>query len=147
MSLSQTGAELGITRQRVSQRLIEAGYHPSVRLAEQRSAAGGAQKERLEREAVKAREKAAARERAMDNLEALAAEFGVAIWTLGQFANQTGSYAHLKDDQTDGRYGSGKLPPRMSAAGINTANRIKSATSPWSPQHIAGLCSMRHAPK
>lgn len=139
MTLSQVGAVLGLTRQRISQRLIEAGYQPNARYVERLTATLAEQEQARQRRSVVEQEHLERRSAACEKLQVIATELGVSPLTLGQYAVTTGTYGQLKGHK-DGRYGTGKLPPRSTPAGDAVASRVVEACAPWGPQHIGRLC-------
>lgn len=143
MTVREVAAELGLTHQRISQRLIEAGYDPGARLAQQRAGRVARGETFRQQRAETIRLRSEAREAAVQRFLKIAEEYDVKPWTLGQWCALTGTYKRLKNDSTDGRYGSGKLPPRKSQAGIALAQNVANATAPWTPRGIGERCSRR----
>jgi hypothetical protein len=128
-TLQRIGEEVGLTRQRVSQRLIAAGISPNTRRM-QRAAADTNDAFRQQRVATEAH-KAVERDRACLALERLAAEYGVTAWTLGRYAARSGAVRQ------------GRLPDRKSPQGQVVAKRAREACAPLTVSHVAGLCSRR----
>lgn len=143
MTIREVAAELGLTHQRISQRLIEAGYDPGARLAQDRAGRVARGETFRQQRAETIRQRSEARDKACIRFEDAAAHYGVKPWTLGQYCAITGTYKRLKNDPTDGRYGSGKLPPRKSTAGREIARQVAELVAPWTPRGIGELCSRR----
>jgi transcriptional regulator with XRE-family HTH domain len=130
LTCQQVGDAVGLTRQRVSQRLIEAGLSPSARRMQRLADAGSPDAFRLQRIESEAH-KAAQRDRACVDLERIAAEFRVTPWTLGRYVARAGGIRP------------GLLPERKSSDGLAVASRARRACAPLSVQHVASLCSRR----
>lgn len=134
----------GVSRQRISQRLIEAGYSPAARRARGIAERTGQQDEYAAQRAATLAVRAEDRDAACDRFEALARELGVKPQTLGQYTAKQGMYA--KDDKpTPGRYARGRLPGRQTAEGSVVARRAREAAAPWSVKHISNLTARRRA--
>jgi transcriptional regulator with XRE-family HTH domain len=135
-SLGEIGTEIGVSRQRVSQILLAAGFSPALRRAERVAENGMAEdafkRQRAETIARRNEEREAARVR----LSALAAAFDVRPLTLAMHADRNGIYAEQRKG-TGYMYGTGKLPPRDTPEGRKLAARVKAAAAPWSAVHLA----------
>lgn len=141
-TLEQIGAEIGVSRQRVSQRLIEAGFNPAERHARTRQHSATTTESYRQKRAQSIARRAEQRAAACRQLEALAETLGVSPYTLGHYAAQTGTYAR-RTTGAGNRAGTGRLPVRTSSAGEAIAASAKRATEPYSVQHIGQLCSRR----
>jgi len=141
-TLDDIAAAAGVSRQRISQRLIEAGYSPAARRARGIAERNNQQDEYATQRAATLAERADQRDAACDRFEALAREFGVKPQTLGQYAAKQGMYA--KDDKpTPGRYARGRLPGRQTPEGAIVARRARESAAPWSVKHISNLTARR----
>lgn len=140
----------GVSRQRISQRLIEAGYSPAERRARKIAARTEGEDayrtQRAQTLAVRAEERDAAVERFL----AICREFNVSPQTLGQYTSRTGMYARdVKVEpfryrsESDRQLGRGKLPGRGTVNGRVVAKRAKQAAAPWSAKHISNLAARR----
>lgn len=141
-TLEDIAEAAGVSRQRISQRLIEAGYSPAERRARAKAArnenATAYQQQRAATLAVRAEE----RDAACDRFEALCRELHVSPQTLGQYVAKTGTYARDTNPRP-GRYGRGQLPGRQTAAATSVVRRARDAAAPWSARHIANLTARR----
>lgn len=145
MTLKKIAAKHGVTRQRISQRLIEAGYSPAERRAVIRAeTATPTQKAYLQQRVESVTTRGEAREEACDRLDALAVELGVRVSTLAQWCARQGPYATRRaTSHVHPRYGTGALPPRSSPEGDAIALRALEAAKPWSVLTIASMASRR----
>lgn len=144
-TLEQIAAEVGLTRQRVSQRLIEAGFSPAQRAADRRAAIRSDQHAFRAQRAESVARRVEERSAACDRIAQLAYENHVRTITLGQYVARTGAYSkpHPGTSKHAGMYGRGALPPRDSPRGHAIARRARQAAAPWSVQHIAQLAARR----
>jgi AraC-like DNA-binding protein len=126
-TLTRIAHEVGLSRQRVSQRLIEAGLSPAAR----RAAALAGEDDFRRRRAETARVKAQQREDACQRLSDLAAKHGVTPWTLSRYALRSGKVRQ------------GPLPDRATAEGQVIAKRVREACEPLTPGLVGNLCSRR----
>lgn len=132
----------GVSRQRISQRLIEAGYSPAERRARAKAERRGAQDEYAAQRATTLAIRAEARDAACDRFAALSRELGVNPQTLGQYVAKAGVYAR-DTNPTPGRYARGRLPGRQTPEGNAVCRRAKEAAAPWSARHISNLTARR----
>lgn len=132
-TLEEIAREAGVSRQRISQRLIAAGNSPATQEAQRRAEAAGRSRAYREQRAESFRLRAAQREVALERLVKLARELGVSVYTLGQFVARTGTYRRGGDGPRRG-----KLPTRNSPAGQVVAKRAREASAPWSPHYLSG---------
>jgi transcriptional regulator with XRE-family HTH domain len=141
-TLAAIGEELGVSRQRVSQRLIEAGYSPAQRRAERIAARDlDATAYRLQRTTSVAR-RAEQRDERITQLIAIADELGVRVLTLGQYATRSGAYS-IRAKGDGQRLGKGTLPQRDSPEGVKLARRVRDVAAPWSAMHLSQIASRR----
>jgi hypothetical protein len=134
----------GVSRQRISQRLIEAGYSPAQRRARAKAERAGERDAYAQQRATTLAVRADARDDACDRFLALCRELGVSPQTLGQYVAKAGTYARDTNPKP-GRYGRGKLPGRQTTQGNAVVRRAREAAAPWSARHIANLAARRRA--
>lgn len=133
-TLQQMADAEGVTRQRISQLLIEAGHAPSARREKRKAEKDEALRPWREQRAAGLAQRARARTEAAARFAALADELGVTATTLGQYAAKSGAYA--KDAPPRSLI---KLPRRRTPEGDAIAARAIAAASPWAVRHIANL--------
>lgn len=141
-TLQDIAEAAGVSRQRISQRLIEAGYSPAERRARKISARESDQDAYKRQRVSTLADRAEARDAACDRFTALAAELGVSVQTLGQYVSKTGMYAR-DTKPTPGRYGRGRLPGRQTPEANAVVRRARDAAAPWSARHVANLAARR----
>ena len=141
-TLQDIAEAAGVSRQRISQRLIEAGYSPAQRRARAASARAGEHDAYKQQRAATLAVRADERDAACERFIALCHELAVSPQTLGQYVARAGTYAN-DVKPVPGRYGRGKLPGRQTTAGKLTAQRARDAAAPWSARHIASLVARR----
>jgi hypothetical protein len=141
-TLQDIADSAGVSRQRISQRLIEAGYSPAQRRARAKAERGQRSDAYTQQRAATLALRADERDAACDRFAALCSDLRVSPQTLGQYVAKRGSYA--KDTKpVPGRYGRGKLPGRNTPEGRAVVRRAHDAAAPWSAQHIASLTARR----
>lgn len=133
-TLQELADEYGVSRQRISQLLIESGHAPATRRAGKQAH----QSDWKARRAESLEQRARLRDAACDRFAALARELCVSPQTLGQYAARAGVYARRTAPR-----GHQALPPRSSSEGNAVARRAATAAAPWAPRHIANLASRR----
>lgn len=135
-TLQELADEYGVTRQRISQLLIEAGYSPAELRAKRIAARATRDRHWRDARAVSASRRAQQRDEAVERFRLLAVELGVSPVTLGQFAAKAGVYAkHLPPRSTI------TLPPRRTPEGDAIAARAYAAAAPWAVRHVANLAA------
>lgn len=144
-TLQEIAAECGVSRQRISQRLIEAGFSPAERRAQTIAAREANEHSFKAQRAESLARRAEAREDACDRLQAMADELGVAVTTLGQYATRSGAYATRRTGKHPQavRYGKGTLPARDTPEGEGLAATVAAAVAPWSAMHLSNIASRR----
>lgn len=150
-TLTDIAAAAGVSRQRISQRLIEAGYSPAQRRATKiAERTEGEHAYRVQRAGSLAA-RAEARDAAVERFLLVCREYRVSPQTLGAYASRSGMYARDANAEP-GRYasetgrqlGRGKLPGRQTVKGNVIAKRAAEAAAPWSAKHISNLAARRN---
>lgn len=134
---AEIGWSLGVTRQRISQLLIEAGYSPAERNAARRAEQRDHQSAFREQRAASISQRAADRDRVVEEFAAYARELGVTPRTLGAYTAGSAKYATAAGTR------GGVLPPRKSAKGVLVAKRAARIAQPWSVRTISAIAAAR----
>lgn len=138
-SLARIGAELGVSKQTVSQRLIAAGYSPAAQAAGRGLPKDAKRSEsRRQRGATRAR----MRELRVARLERECAALGVKPYTLAQYDSAHGPYEPGATGNGN-HYGKGKLPPRHSDEGRQLVQHLRDLCAPWSVTTLARIAAKR----
>ena len=139
-----------VSRQRISQRLIEAGYSPAERRARKIAARDEQASEYRAQRAASLARRAEQRDFAVGWFLEICAEYAVSPQTLGQYVSRSGPYArdtkttpYRYASENQKQLGRGRLPGRQTTEGKLLAERVADVSKPWSAKHISTLADAR----